>query len=215
MPLPRDQGATKRERSSVVRLAVFGFLAALTLGVAAIGCVTEHAFRWVQDLPVAPGDGATIEARDTILVSVKNQPALSGDFVVGDRGEYSQPTLGAVSVGGKTTTTVAAELQNGLTGVLVKPEVTVSIVKIAAVRVNVVGEVKTPGAYELTRSRGVMSALAMAGWLSEFANKDRIFVIRSDGAALQRIRFRAADLTAGDPHAIGFRLQDGDVVVVE
>jgi polysaccharide biosynthesis/export protein len=212
MTHPRDQGAAKGERASVVKLV---FFAALTLGVAAIGCVSEHAFRWVQDLQPVPGDGATIEPRDTILVSVKNQPALSGEFVVGDRGAYSQPTLGAVSVGGKTTATVVAELQTDLTGVLVKPEVTVSIVKIAAVRVNVVGEVKTPGAYELTRSRGVMSALAMAGWLSDFANKDRIFVIRSDGASQQRIRFRAADLTAAEPRAIGFRLQDGDVVVVE
>lgn len=188
---------------------------ALTLGAASIGCVTEHAFQWVQDLPIVPADGAVIEPRDTILVSVKNQSSLSGEFVVGDRGEYSEPTLGAVSVAGKTTSAVVAELQNSLNGVLVKPEVTVSITKIAAVRVNVVGEVKTPGSYELTRSRAVISALATAGWLTEFANKDRIFVIRSEGAAIQRIRFRAADLTAAEPHAIGFRLQDGDVVVVE
>ena len=192
-----------------------GFIAALLLAGAALGCVTEHAFRWVQDLPIAPVDAETIEPRDTILVSVKNQPALSGEFLVGDRGEYSQPTLGTVSVAGKTTATVVADLQNLLTGVLVKPEVTVSIVKIAAVRVNVVGEVKTPGAFELTRSRGVMSALATAGWLTEFANRDRIFVIRTEGTTTQRIRFRAAELTAAEPHAIGFRLQDGDVVVVE
>jgi polysaccharide export outer membrane protein len=188
---------------------------ALASCAVAFGCVTEHAFRWVQDLPLAPVDGMTIEPRDTILVSVKNQPALSGEFLVGDRGEYSQPTVGTISVGGKTTSMVVAELQNSLAGVLVKPEVTVSIVKIAAVRVNVVGDVKTPGAYELTRSRGVMSALATAGWLSEFANKDRIFVIRSEGTSVQRIRFRAGDLTAAEPHAIGFRLQDRDVVVVE
>ena len=190
-------------------------MAALAACAVASGCVTEHAFRWVQDLPVAPVDGLTIEPRDTILVTVKNQPALSGEFLVGDRGEYPQPTLGTINVGGKTTSTVVAELQNSLTAVLVKPEVTVSIIKIAAVKVNVVGEVKTPGAYELTRSRGVMSALATAGWLNEFANKDRIFVIRSDGTSIQRIRFRAGDLTAAEPHAIGFRLQDGDVVVVE
>ena len=206
---------SSRRIVSITGVATVVLTAALTLGAATLGCVTEHAFRWVQDLPVAPGDDATIEPRDTILVSVKNQPALSGEFVVGDRGEYSQPTLGAISAGGKTTTMVVAELQTGLTGVLVKPEVTVSIVKIAAVRVNVVGEVKTPGAYELTRSRGVMSALATAGWLTEFANKDRIFVIRTEGTAIQRIRFRAADLTAAEPHSIGFRLQDGDVVVVE
>lgn len=212
MPLSRDQVAAQSGRSSL-QIAV---IAALTLGAAVLGCGTDHAaFRWVQDLPVAPADGATIEPRDTILVSVKNQPALSGEFLVGDRGEYFHPTVGTVSVGGKTTTAVVADLQNSLTGVLVKPEVTVSIVKIAAVRVNVVGEVKTPGSYELTRSRGVMSALATAGWLTEFANRDRIFVIRSEGTGVQRIRFRAAELTAAEPHAVGFRLQDGDVVVVE
>jgi polysaccharide export outer membrane protein len=197
-----------------LKISALGLIG-LTLGAAALGCVTEHAFQWVQDIPIAPGDATTIEPRDTILVSVKNQPALSGEFVVGDRGEYSQPTLGAVSVGGKTTSMVVTELQNSLTGVLVKPEVTVSIVKIAAVKVNVVGEVKTPGAYELTRSRGVMSALATAGWLTEFANRNRIFVIRTEGTTIQRIRFRATELTAAEPHAIGFRLQDGDVVVVE
>jgi polysaccharide biosynthesis/export protein len=206
---------SSRGIAGIAGVASVVLTAVLTLGAAALGCVTEHAFRWVEDLPVVPSDGGVIEPRDTILVSVRNQPALSGEFVVGDRGEYSQPTLGAVSVGGKTTATVVAELQTLLTGVLVKPEVTVSIIKIAAVRVNVVGEVKTPGSYELTRSRGVMSALATAGWLTEFANRDRIFVIRTEGTALQRIRFRAADLTAAEPHSIGFRLQDGDVVVVE
>jgi polysaccharide biosynthesis/export protein len=208
MPLPRDQELARSERSSFT----IAFVVALTLGAAALGCGTEHAFRWVQDLQIVASDGAL---RDTILVSVKNQPALSGEFLVGDRGEYSQPTVGTVSVGGKTTAMVVAELQNSLTGVLVKPEVTVSIIKIAAVRVNVVGEVKTPGSYELTRSRGIMSALATAGWLTEFANKNRIFVIRTEGTGIQRIRFRAAELTAAEPHAIGFRLQDGDVVVVE
>ena len=211
MSLPRYREAARREKSSFKIACV----ATLTFVAAGLGCGTEHAFRWVQDLPVSASDGTTIEPRDTILVSVRNQPALSGEFLVGDRGEYSHPTIGTVSVGGKTTATVVAELQTSLTGVLVKPEVTVSIVKIAAVRVNVVGEVKTPGSYELTRSRGIMSALATAGWLTEFANKDRIFVIRTDGTAIQRIRFRAADLIAGEPHAISFRLQDGDVVVVE
>jgi polysaccharide export outer membrane protein len=212
MALPTEQEPGKSARA-FLKIAL---IATLALATSVLGCGTEHAaFRWIQDLPIAASDGATIEPRDTILVIVKNQPALSGEFLVGDRGEYSQPTVGTVSVGGKTTAAVVAELQNSLTGVLVKPEVAVSIVKIAAVRVNVVGEVKTPGSYELTRSRGIMSALATAGWLTEFANKDRIFVIRTEGTTVQRIRFRATDLTAAEPHAVGFRLQDGDVVVVD
>jgi polysaccharide export outer membrane protein len=209
MPRPRRPAEGGTERSRCLALAVA--LAA----VAIIGCATERPFLWVQDLPLPEDKTAVIEPRDTILVTVKNQPALSGEFVVGDHGEYFQPTVGIVNVGAKTTAAVGWELANDLQGVLVKPEVAVSIVKVAPVRVNVVGEVKIPGAYELSRSRGIMSALATAGWLTEFANKDRIFVIHREGAAVQRIRFRAAELTTAEPHAVNFVLHDGDVVVVE
>lgn len=164
---------------------------------------------------MAPDTQGVIGPRDVLLVSVHNQPTLSGEFPVGDHGEYSQPTLGTIEVAGRTTDAVVTDLQGRLKDLLVKPEVSVSIAKIATVRVNVVGEVKTPGTYELTRGRGVIPALAAGGWLTEFANGDRIFVIRSEGGRVQRIRFKARELTGAEPHATGFRLQDGDVVVVE
>jgi hypothetical protein len=68
--------------------------------------------------------------------------------------------------------------------------------------------------YELTRDKGVIPALAAAGWLTEFAARDRIFVVRPGGGD-RRIRFSARDLTGPQPSAGRFRLQDGDVVVVE
>ncbi|HXJ23277.1 MAG TPA: polysaccharide biosynthesis/export family protein [Polyangia bacterium] len=180
-----------------------------------VGCASQQPFVWVQDMPVSLDSAAIIQPRDTIRVVVRDQPALSGEFVVGDQGEYSQPTVGSVAVGGQTTDAVASDLRVKLTGVLARPEVSVSIAKIAPIRVNVVGEVKAPGSYELTRGRGILVALASAGWLSEFADKNRIFVIRKDGNTIQRIRFAAADLTAAEPHAIEFRLRDGDIVVVD
>jgi polysaccharide biosynthesis/export protein len=180
------------------------------------GCAAERPFVWVQDFPVTAEPQGIIGPRDVILVAVQNQPALSGEFPVGDHGEYLQPTLGTIQVAGRTTDMVVADLQARLKDLLVKPEVTVSIVKIANIRVNVVGEVRTPGTYELTRGRGVIPALAAAGWLTEFASGDKIFVIRSDGTGnVQRIRFKASGLTAADPQATGFRLKDGDIVVAE
>jgi polysaccharide export outer membrane protein len=183
--------------------------------VAVAGCVAESKFVWVGDLPVVVESAETIAPRDTILVSVKNQPALSGEFVVSDHGEYLQPTLGTISVAGRTTDVVTADLQARLKDIVVKPEVTVSIAKVASIRVNVVGQVKTPGSYELMRGRGVIPALAAAGWLTEFADRDKIFVIRSEAGGIERIRFRARELTAAEPHSTGFRLKDGDVVVVD
>jgi polysaccharide biosynthesis/export protein len=180
-----------------------------------LGCATESHFVWVDQIPIANQNLETIEPRDTILVSVKNQPSLSGEFPVGDHGNYAQPTLGTILVAGKSTDVVARDLEERLKNIVVNPEVSVSIGKVASIRVNVVGEVKTPGAYELMRGRGLIPALAAAGWLTEFADRDKIFVIRSEAGVSQRVRFRARELTAAEPHATGFRLKDGDVVVVD
>jgi polysaccharide export outer membrane protein len=209
MAIPsRDQRARRR-------FSALALTAVIALG-GLVGCVTEGTFVWVQDLPIAdaqPGP-PIIGPRDTILVDVRNQAALSGEFLVGDGGDYRQPNLGPLHVAGKSTQAVMVELEGLLKQMIVNPQVMVSIVKVGTVRVNVVGEVKTPGAYELSRGRGVLPALAAAGWMNEFARRDHIFVLR--GSAPQtRIRFRTRELTSAEPHAARFLLEDGDVVVVE
>jgi polysaccharide export outer membrane protein len=185
--------------------------------LSSVGCATEQAFVWVQDLPVSdPQPGPPIIGpRDTIVVDVRNQVALSGEFPVGDGGDYRQPSLGPLHVAGKSTQDVKAELEGILKEILVNPQVSVAIIRVGTVRVNVVGEVRTPGAYELSRGRGVLPALAAAGWLNDFANRDRIFVLRGATPQQTRVRFRARELTGAEPHAARFLLQDGDVVVVE
>jgi polysaccharide biosynthesis/export protein len=212
--IARSIPAGVRFRRRLGRLALTAVIAVGGLSFA--GCATEGTFVWVQDMPLAaPQPGPpVIGPRDTILVDVRNQTALSGEFVVGDGGDYRQPNLGPIHVAGKSTQAVMVELEGLLKQMIVNPQVMVSILKVGTVRVNVVGEVKTPGAYELSRGRGVLPALAAAGWMNEFARRDRIFVLR--GSAPQtRIRFRARELTSAEPHAARFLLEDGDVVVVE
>jgi polysaccharide biosynthesis/export protein len=183
-------------------------LSALTLGA----CIPERPYVWVTNMPRTAEAAGTIGPRDTLLVTVRNQPALSGEFVVRDDGAYLHPTLGNVVVNGKTPEIVAAELTIRLRDMIVSPDVTVAVLKLAPIRVDVVGEVKTPGAYELTRDRGVIAALAAAGWFTDFARRDRIFVVRGGD---RRIRFQAASLTSAEERSSAFRLHDGDVVVVE
>jgi len=194
---------------------VLGLLLGLTS--AGGGCATtgDRAFVWVQDLPQTAGEApGSIHPRDTLSVVVMDQPSMSGDFVVHDDGTYMQPTLGNVMVQGKTPAEVSAELLARLKDMVVNARVNVSIVHVATIRVSVVGEVKTPGSYELNRDRSVAGALAAAGWLTDFAGKDRIFVVRHGGNQ-QRVRFPLRDVTAPESRAAQFQLHDGDVVVVE
>jgi polysaccharide export outer membrane protein len=66
----------------------------------------------------------------------------------------------------------------------------------------------------LERGAGVLEALAAGGGLTEFAHRDRIFVLRRHSAPV-RIRFTFEGLSRGQGRAAAFRLESGDVVVVE
>jgi polysaccharide biosynthesis/export protein len=206
--LPRTARFTVRSLAAVLMIA-----ASVSAGCA------ERPFIWVASLPTTTETQTMIGPRDTILVLVRNQPALSGEFVVRDDGGYLQPTLGNVEAAGKEVGALAAELKTKLQHMVVEPDISVAVLKAAPARVSVVGEVKTPGSYELTRDRGVINALAAAGWLTDFARRDRVFVVRRAAAGAvetpRRIRFRAEDLTSPESNAARFRLRDGDVVVAE
>ena len=203
-------------RKLFARVAERTALVALLLlaGLGGGACAHQEGFTWVTDLPLDnPTTEQVVKPRDTLLVEVERQPALSGEFVVRDDGHYSQPMVGSVNVAGQTARQVASVVTVALKEVVVTPVVRVWITKTPPVRISVVGEVKTPGPQELTRDRTVLAALAQAGWLTEFAHEDRVFVVRSGSS--ERVRFRVPDITRAEAHAARFRLGDGDVVVVE
>jgi polysaccharide biosynthesis/export protein len=177
-------------------------------------CSPTSPYVWVnhlsaQDTPDEP----VIQPRDTILVEVRNQANMTGEFIVREDGHYTQPLLGSVPVEGATPTMAAQRLSGLLRGIINDPRVAVWISRPAPIRVNVVGEVKTAGTFELTRDRTVLGALSAAGWLTEFAKKENIFVVRMSDKA--RIRFRLSDVTSPTGPASRFRLRDGDAVIVE
>src|SRR5207248_7007165 len=70
------------------------------------------------------------------------------------------------------------------------------------------------GGFQVEPGTGVLQLLANAGGLTELAHKDRIFVLRRDPNPV-RIRFSFDLLSRLDNRASSFRIQTGDVVVVE
>jgi polysaccharide export outer membrane protein len=204
--------AFSTENTTVNARYGIGALALLAAGLAA--CSSPGPYVWVNHLtPQETPDEPLVQPRDTILVEVKNQANMTGEFTVREDGHYTQPLLGSVRVEGATPSAVAQTLSGLLRGMVNDPRVAVWISRPAPIRVNVVGEIKTPGTFELTRDRTVLGALSAAGWLTEFAKKEDIFVVRMSDK--QRIRFRVSDVTSPTGPATRFRLRDGDAVIVE
>lgn len=151
---------------------------------------------------------------DKISILVAEQASLSGVFTIGADGRYVQPVVGSISLGGLTLAQAENHLRSKLDGILVRPNVTVALTKRRALNIGVLGEVKESGRFSVEYDEGVLSLLSRAGGLTEYADRNAIYVVRRKPALL-RIRFRFRDLASPDPVSAGFRLTDGDVIVVE
>lgn len=183
-------------------------------------CKSTGEYVWVDDLPqpAPPAEKEyVIQAGDVIAVRVWNQEGMSARSRVRQDGKISLPFLNDVEVAGLTPTAAAKRIQARLKEFIVNPVVNVALEEARPVTVAVLGEVVHPGNYPIDVTSGVMHALALAGGPTPYASKDMILVIRqkADGGTPLRIRFTYEALTQARGRAASFRLQAGDVVVVE
>lgn len=183
-------------------------------------CAKEGPYVWVQNLPptvpmAARDDHYLIAPGDIINVRVFEQDTMSSRVKVRADGKVALPILGDTEVRGKRPSDLAKELEARLKEFIVSPKVTVNIDEFQPITVAVLGEVTHPGRYPLEAANaGIMQALASAGGVTEYADRDRIFVLRRHPTP-QRIRFTFEGLARNETRAITFALQTGDVVVVE
>src|SRR5262245_2126560 len=189
-----------------------------------LGCHKTGPYVWVNEYvdPTAtaaassagPHDAYVIGAGDVISVSVWEQDKLSTKTRVRTDGRISMPMINDVDVAGKTPTDVSRDLETKLKGYVLHPKVNVVVEESRPLSISVVGEVSKPGLYTLDPGSGVAQALASAGGTTNFADRDKIFVLRRQPKPL-RIRFEYKDVLSANGAGANFRLVTGDVVVVE
>jgi polysaccharide export outer membrane protein len=190
----------------------------MLLALALAACGHTGNFTWVDDAPssapVSEGD-YVIGAGDLLNVRVFNQEGMSAKVRVRNDGQVSLPFLNDFKAAGYTPTDLAQQLQTRLKDFIVNPVVTVSLEEARPLTVSVLGEVQKPGTYPVEVHASVLSALASAGGVTDFADRDRIFVLRPIATGTLRIRFTYRALCSAQGKAASFRLTTGDVVVVE
>ena len=202
----------RRTSARVAASVAFLFLAA--------GCSSAVGpFVWANDFVAqTPGSASgafTIGVGDLVSVVVFDNDKLSVRGRVRADGMLSVPLLNDVPVGGHTPQEVSADVEKRLKdkNLVLNPRVNVLVEDVPAVKITVIGSVARPGNYAMDQGSGVAEALAGAGGLTDFAKKDRIFVVRKLPVAV-RIRFTFQSLTEVGK-AGSFRLQQGDIIVVE
>ena len=160
------------------------------------------------------GGGYRIGPEDIIDIVVWNNAALSRTVAVRPDGMISLPLLNDVPAAGLTPLEVKELVRTKLADFIEAPEVSAIVKEIRSSRVSVVGEVKTPGRYELKGRTTVLELLAWAGGITEFGSRTRIVILRGTGSATQRIPFNYNKALSANRAQANILLEPGDVVVV-
>jgi polysaccharide biosynthesis/export protein len=161
----------------------------------------------------AQNETLLIERGDLLHLQVYDTQEMEQHARVTDSGTIPFSFLGTVSVSGLTPAQAAEEIEHRLraAGVMLHPEVTVRVEAYATQNASVMGQVQKPGSYEIDTGRKVVEVLAMAGGLTDVA--DRHITIQRFGAAQQKVEYyysnSALAALSEDP-----MVYPGDTVVV-
>jgi polysaccharide biosynthesis/export protein len=171
----------------------------------AVGC--SHGAP-VQDDEVKQISEFRLSREDVVEVSVWKEPELSRTVPVRPDGKITLPLIGDVKAEGLTPAELETTVSRQLQPLVRDPRVTVIVHDVNGQRVYVTGMVGHPGAFPLRNTMNVLQALALAGGLAEFADRDEIHVLRADG---RRLAVAYDDLVNGKSKVT---LGPGDTVVV-
>ena len=155
-----------------------------------------------------------IGPEDVLDITVwKNCPDLCRTVPVRPDGKLSLPLVNDVQAAGMTPMDLRQHLTDQLAEYIPSPEVSVIVREVHNFKVAVVGAVKMPGDYEIKSQATVLELIARAQGLTEFSNRDKIVVLRQNGAKTERIKFNYRKVAEGDDQD-NFYVRAGDIIVV-
>ena len=155
----------------------------------------------------ALADDYRIGVDDVLDIAVWNIPELQKTVPVRPDGKISLPLVNDVVAAGLTPSELRERLTKLLAVFVHEPNVSVVVREIRSLKVSVLGQVRTPGRYDIKGPATVLDALALAGGCTEFAGRHKITILR----ASKRIRF---DYDAAVSRGDNLSIQPGDIIVV-
>jgi polysaccharide export outer membrane protein len=154
-----------------------------------------------------------IGPEDVLDISVWKNAELSRTVPVRPDGKVSLPLVNDIQAAGLTPGALRDQLTARLAEFVPSPEVSVIVREVHSTKVAVIGSVRTPGRYEVKSPSTVLEMIALAQGFTDFAARDRIFVLRQVGGTTQRIPFNYRKIVDGDGQD-NFFVQPGDIIVV-
>ena len=155
-----------------------------------------------------------IGAEDLLTIVFWRDKDMSGDVIVRPDGKISLPLLNDVPAAGLTPEQLRLQVIEMASRYVQDPNATVVVRQINSRKVFITGEVEKPGPYALAGPITVLQLIAIAGGFREYADREKIIVMRNDGGRPTAYRFNYREVIKQKNIAQNIELKPGDTVVV-
>ncbi len=155
-----------------------------------------------------------IGVEDKLNISVWREVDLSRSVTVRPDGKITFPLIGDMQAAGKTPRKLDDEITAAISRFIKEPVVTVLVEEINNFKVFVLGEVQTQGQLILRQRTRLLQALALAGGLTQFADRSNVVIVREEDGREVRVRVDYRKLVSGEKPDLNYFLKPGDTVIV-
>ncbi len=164
-----------------------------------------------------PQSRETLGEGDAVRITVFQNPDLTTEARISERGTITFPLIGEVAIGGMTPAGAEARIAQQLADgkFVVKPQVNLNVVRVRSRQVSVLGQVARPGRYALDDvSSTLTDILALAGGIIPGGDDNVTVMLRRTGKTVKVEvdvpgMYRTGDMSRNIP------LENGDVVYVQ
>jgi polysaccharide biosynthesis/export protein len=151
---------------------------------------------------------------DILDISNWKDESMTKSVVVLPDGKISFPLIGIFRAAGKTVAELKHEMETEIVKYVPDPLLNVEVKQVNSMKIYVIGRVNKSDQFNLNGEVTVLQALSMAGGLNQFANKDKIRIIRQNKDKQMVIPFKYNEVVENSAMEQNIKLQRGDVVVV-
>ena len=158
-------------------------------------------------------DEYVLGVEDKLGISVWKEPDLAKAVVIRPDGMITFPLVGDVQAAGRTSRQLTDDLTRSIARYIKEPVVTVIVEEINSYKVFVLGEVTVQGMQTLRRRTRLLEAIAMAGGLSQFADRSNLVLLRYQDGNVNRTRLDYRKIISGDKPELNVELRPGDTII--
>ena len=208
-----ERGAEVTLRTSKQALSLVPVVLAIALGPV---CATFAQAPVPSTAPSAApsNEDYVLGVEDRLQISVWKEPDLLRTLSIRPDGKITFPLVGDIQASGRTAKQLTDELAKALERYIKEPVVTVSVEEINNFKVYIIGEVTVQGALTLRRRTRFLEAIALAGGLSQFADKSSVFLVRVENGKENRTRIDYKKVMSGEHPELNVYLKPGDMILV-